>query len=92
MSEKKKIKRPGAGRTKGAISLVAVKFQDLLDLLGKDYNGDVVISIKWLESIRDASEFRVVKVGDESPLKEKIDLKSPAPLNEKRPKFVIDEP
>lgn len=92
MSEKKKIKRPGAGRTKGAISLVAVRFQDLLDLLGKDYNGDVVISIKWLESIRDASEFRVVKVGNEPSKETEIEVKSPAPLNEKRPKFVIDEP
>lgn len=49
-------------RTAGSISLVNVNFQDLLQLVGDTYNGNISVSLKWLQiHKRGVEQFTLVK-------------------------------
>lgn len=78
-------------RTSGAISNVSINFQTLVSKLGKDFQGEVVISKKWFDNVFSPTEHRVVKI-DESESRELPAIESlPVAPPPARPVFEIED-
>lgn len=77
------------GRTKGSISHVGISLKNLIEILGPNFNGQVVVSRPWLDKIVSPTEYKMIKCEGED--EQMIDTKPASDIVVgARPQFEID--